>query len=316
MASERTRLGSNYPPAPPPVRAGRPRRSALYVPGSHSRALEKAKTLAADVLLFDLEDAVSPDAKVKARETVAALLAEGGFGERELVVRINGLSTEWGSADLDMVARSRADALLLPKVERASDVVEVDRRLDRAGAHAELTLWCMMETPRGILRAHEIASASPRLEAFVLGTSDLTKDLHAVHTRLRLPLLTSLGLCMLAARAEGLAILDGVHLELDADDAFAEVCRQGAELGFDGKTLIHPKQIGQANAAFAPSPTDLAWARRVIDAHAQAEAEGQGVVLVDGRLVESLHVLEARRCLELAEAIARRELEESGQGTA
>jgi len=283
----------------------RPRRSILYMPGSNARALEKAKSLPADGLILDLEDAVAPDAKAAARERVCAALAAGGYAPRETVIRVNGLATPWGHADLCAAARAGADAVLLPKVESASTVHQALRVLDDAGAPPELALWCMIETPRGALHAEDIASASPRLGALVMGTSDLAAELHAAHTPMRLPVLTALGLCLLAARAFGLAILDGVHLDLDDAEGFAAACRQGVELGFDGKTLIHPRQIDPANAAFAPSPDEVARARRIIAAHEAATREGQGVTVLDGRLIEHLHVVEAKRTVLLAELIER-----------
>jgi citrate lyase subunit beta/citryl-CoA lyase len=282
----------------------RPRRSVLYMPGSNSRALDKARTLPADGLILDLEDAVAPDAKEAARAQVGAALRAGGYGARETIIRVNGLATPWGHADLTAAATAGADAVLLPKVESADAVRQAQAVLDAAGAPAALALWCMMETPRAMLHAAEIAGASPRVACVVMGTSDLAKELHAAHTALRLPLLTALSWCLLAARAHGLAILDGVHLDLQDEDGFAAACRQGAELGFDGKTLIHPKQIESANRAFAPTAEELAQARRIIEAHEQAAREGKGVVVVDGRLIESLHVAEARRQVQLAELIA------------
>jgi citrate lyase subunit beta / citryl-CoA lyase len=281
----------------------RPRRSLLFMPGSNPRALEKARSLPADGLIIDLEDAVAAEAKEEAWAIVAAALAAGGYGGRELVLRVNPLDTPWGHADLAAAATLPIDAVLLPKVENAERVRLSASLLDALGAPERLDMWCMIETPLGILEAREIAAASPRLAVLVLGTSDLTKDLHAVATRDRLPLITALGLAMLAARAHGLAILDGVHLDLSDEEGFALVCRQGRELGFDGKTLIHPNQIGPANAAFAPSAAEIEWSRRIIAAHAAAAAAGKGVVLVDGKLIESLHVENARRLLELAEGI-------------
>jgi citrate lyase subunit beta/citryl-CoA lyase len=274
------------------------------MPGSNPRALEKARSLPADGLIFDLEDAVAPDAKSAARDGVARALAAGGYGGREVFLRVNALTTEWGRADLVAAARMPIDAVLLPKVETAESVLQAEAWLAGAGAPEPVMIWCMMETPRGVLQAAEIAAASPRVGGLVMGTSDLAKDLQARHTRERLPLLTSLGLCLLAARAHGLAILDGVHLDLDDDDGFVEACRQGRELGFDGKTLIHPKTIAAANAAFSPSREDVAWSRRVIAAHGDAAAAGKGVVLVDGKLIENLHVESAHRLVALADAIA------------
>jgi citrate lyase subunit beta / citryl-CoA lyase len=283
----------------------RPRRSLLYMPGSNPRALEKARGLPADGLIIDLEDAVAADAKEAARAIVAAALAAGGYGSRELVLRVNPLDTPWGHADLAVAATMPIDAVLLPKVESADRVKLTVSLLDALGASERLAVWCMIETPLGVLAAREIAAASPRLAALVLGTSDLTKELHAVATRDRLPLITSLGLAMLAARAYRLAILDGVHLDLSDEEGFALLCRQGRELGFDGKTLIHPKQIAPANAAYAPSPEEIEWSRRVIAAHAEAAAAGKGVVLVDGKLIEGLHVENARRLLAIAGEIDR-----------
>ena len=278
----------------------RPRRSALYMPGSNPRALEKARDLPCDVIVMDLEDAVAPDAKAAARETVAAALLTGGYGGRELVLRVNGLDTAWGHDDLAFAAGQPVHAVLLPKVESADAVRRAEAVLAVHGAPDGLALWCMMETPRGVLEAAGIAGATPRLAGLVMGTSDLAKDLHCLHTPDRLPFVTALGLCLLAARAHGLAILDGVYLDLADDDGFAASCRQGVQFGFDGKTLIHPKTIAAANAAFAPSEEALAWARRITAAHAAAEAEGKGVLLVDGKLVEALHVAEAERLVALA----------------
>jgi citrate lyase subunit beta/citryl-CoA lyase len=281
----------------------RPRRSLLFIPGSNPRALEKARSLPADGLIIDLEDAVAAAAKEEARAIVAAALAAGGYGGRELVLRVNPLDTPWGHADLAAAATLPIDAVLLPKVESADRVRLTVSLLEALGAPEKLAAWCMIETPLGILEAPQIAGASPRLAVLVLGTSDLTKELHAIATRDRLPLITALGLAMLAARAHGLAILDGVHLDLSDEEGFALACRQGRELGFDGKALIHPTQIGPANAAFAPSAAEIEWSRRIIAAHAAAATAGKGVVLVDGKLIESLHVGNARRLLGLAEGI-------------
>ncbi|MBW7850123.1 MAG: CoA ester lyase [Rhodospirillales bacterium] len=282
----------------------RPRRSVLYMPGSNPRALDKARTLPADGLIFDLEDAVAPDAKEQARTQACEALRAGGYGLREILLRVNGLATPWGFADLVAAATSGAHAVLLPKVESADMVRQAEQVLQANGAPDDLGIWCMMETPRGILEAKEIAQASPRLGGFVMGTSDLAKDLHCAHTRDRLPMITSLGLCMLAARASGLAIVDGVYLDLNDDEGFENSCRQGAELGFDGKTLIHPRTIDAANRAFAPSEAEVEWSRRIIAAHAEAAAAGKGVVVVDGKLIENLHVANAKRLVALAEQIA------------
>jgi citrate lyase subunit beta/citryl-CoA lyase len=247
---------------------------------------------------------VAPDAKETAREQVRAALRTRGYGPRETVVRVNGLATPWGHADLVAAATAGADAVLVPKVESADMVRQALTVLDQAGAPPDLPLWCMMETPRAMLHAAEIAAASPRVAALVMGTSDLANELHAAHTPLRLPLLTALGLCLLAARACDLAILDGVFLDLQDEAGFEAACRQGRELGFDGKTLIHPRQIELANRVFAPSAEEIERARRIIAAHDEALRQGKGVVVVDGRLVENLHVAEARRQVERAAAIA------------
>jgi citrate lyase subunit beta / citryl-CoA lyase len=273
----------------------------LFMPGSNARALEKARTLPADVLVLDLEDAVAPEMKLQARAQVAAAVRAGGYGHREIVVRVNALGTSWGHDDMAAAAASGADAVLLPKVESADAVGAAVAALGSTPA-----VWCMLETPRGILNAPGIAAASPRVTALVMGTSDLTKDLHARVTRDRLPLLTSLQVCVLAARSTGITALDGVHLDLDDDVGFAAACRQAADFGFDGKTLIHPKQIVTANEVFAPAAGEVDWARRVIAAHAEAIARGHGVVVLDGRLIENLHVDDARRVLALADAIAER----------
>ena len=285
----------------------RPRRSALYMPGSNARALEKGRSLPADALILDLEDAVAPDAKETARRQVLDALARGGYGDREILVRVNGLATQWGRDDIAAMARSGADAILLPKVESAAMVHEAEEIMAGGGAPGGMAIWCMIETPFGVLHAEEIAGASERLDGFVMGTSDLAKDLHGLHTPARLAFLTSLSLCVLAARAFGLAILDGVHLDLADDEGFAASCRQGLELGFDGKTLIHPKTIEAANAVFAPGEDELAWSARIIAAHGEAEAAGKGVIVVDGRLVEGLHVENARRLVELARMIGKME---------
>jgi citrate lyase subunit beta / citryl-CoA lyase len=282
----------------------RPRRSVLYMPGSNPRALEKARSLAADGFIFDLEDAVAPDAKAAARDAVARALAAGGYGRREVMLRVNAPTTVWGAADLVAAAAMPIDAVLLPKVEDASTVHRAEAALAQAGASGQLAIWCMVETPLGVLHAEQIASASRRVAGLVMGTSDLAKDLRVLPTRDRSPLLTALGLCVLAARAYGLAILDGVHLDLADDAGFLAACRQGRELGFDGKTLIHPKTIAAANATFAPSPEEVAWSRRIIVAHAEAVDAGKGVVLVDGKLIENLHVESARQIVALADAIA------------
>ncbi|MEK7245255.1 MAG: CoA ester lyase [Pseudomonadota bacterium] len=286
---------------PHPVR---PRRSVLYMPGSNARALDKGRGIPADGLILDLEDAVAPEAKETARGQIRGALKAGGYGRREIVVRVNGLATPWGRDDLAQAATFGAGAILLAKVEHADAVRQALSILSAHDAPADLPIWCMIETPLGVLNAKEIACASPRVGCLVMGTSDLAKDLNAAHTRERLPILTSLGLCVLAARAAGVAILDGVHLDLDDDEGFKFSCRQGRELGFDGKTLIHPKTVDAANEIFAPSEAEIAWAKKIIAAHAEAEQAGKGVVVVDGRLIENLHVEAARGQVALADAIA------------
>ncbi|MCC7271935.1 MAG: CoA ester lyase, partial [Alphaproteobacteria bacterium] len=270
----------------------------------NGRALEKAQGLDADGFVFDLEDAVAPDAKEAARGQLVAALARFDYRGRERVIRVNGLATPWGHADLRAAATAGADAVLLPKVESADALRQAEHILAEADAPPGLALWAMLETPRAFLDADAIAGATPRLACLVMGTSDLTQELRAAHTPDRLPLLPALGLGLLAGRAHGRAVLDGVHLDLADDAGFAAACRQGADLGFDGKTLIHPRTIAAANAAFAPSAGRVRWAERVVAAHAEAVRQGSGLVVLDGRLVENLHVVEARRILALADAIA------------
>ncbi len=281
----------------------RPRRSMLYMPGSNARALEKGRSLAADALILDLEDAVAPDAKETARRQIVEALAAGGYGQREILVRTNGLDSEWGRDDIAAMAKSGADAILLPKVESAEMIRAAEEIMADHGAPAGLAIWCMIETPLGVLHAEEIAWGSRRMGGFVMGTSDLAKDLHCLHTPGRLPFVTSLSLCILAARAHGLAILDGVHLDLADDAGFAESCRQGLEFGFDGKTLIHPRTIEVANEVFAPSADEVAWSEKIIAAHEEATKARQGVVVVDGKLIENLHVENAKRVVGLAAMI-------------
>src|SRR5215467_12195308 len=281
----------------------RPRRSVLYMPGANTRALEKARSLPADALIFDLEDAVAPDSKETARTNVVAAAWSKAYGKREIVIRCNGIATPWGEADIAAIATSGADAILVPKVESAATVTHVVSLLDTAGAPDSMTVWAMMETPKGILRAEEIAGSHPRLAVFVMGTNDLVKDMRAHHTPMRLPMVTALGLGMLAARAHGLAILDGVYNDIQDAEGFKAMCRQGLEMGFDGKTLIHPSQVEPCNAIFAPSAAELETADKIVAAFRAAQAAGKGVVTVDGRMIENLHVEQAERALALAAAI-------------
>jgi (3S)-malyl-CoA thioesterase len=275
----------------------RPYRSVLYIPASNARAMEKARTLPADAIIFDLEDAVAPAEKLAARDLLArALLSD--YGDRARIVRINGLDTEWGEGDARIFARS-GDAVLIPKVSRGAD-------LDRAASLIPTSpIWAMLETPEGMLNAHQIA-AHPRLAGMVMGTNDLAKDLHARFRADRLPMMAGLGLCLLAARAHGQPILDGVYNAYEDEAGLRAECLQGRDMGFDGKTLIHPAQLAIANEVFAPSAAEIALAHQQIAAFDQARAQGQGIAVLDGRIVENLHVEAARATLAMAEAIASR----------
>lgn len=286
--------------------ADRPRRSVLYMPASNPRVLEKAKGLAADVLIFDLEDAVAPDAKAAARDAAVAAVNSGAYGDREVLIRANALDTPWGADDLKAIAGSKADGVVIPKVSTVEDVKQIDSVLDAANG-ADFPVWAMVETPRGVLNADAIAQASTRLVAFCVGTADLSTDLHCAHPADRAPMLVSLQLIILAARANGLLVFDGVHVDLKDDAGFEAACRQGLDLGFDGKTLIHPKQIEGANRVFAPSEDDVDYARRLIATHEEAQAKGAGVTTLDGRLIEVLHVAAAKRLLAKADMIAVRD---------
>jgi (3S)-malyl-CoA thioesterase len=274
----------------------RPFRSVLYIPGSKERALDKARTLPVDAIIFDLEDAVTGEEKENARALLGEVLAGGGFGNRFRIVRINGLDTQWGRDDAEAVQAMGADAVLLPKVNGPEDVDAL------AAITGGMDIWAMMETPRGVLNAPAIA-AHPRVRGMVMGTNDLAKELQTRFRADRQPLLTSLGLCLLAARAEGLVIVDGVYNAFRDDEGLAMECAQGREMGFDGKTLIHPAQVGVANAAFAPSEAEIDLARRQIAAFEEVMRAGQGVAVVDGRIVENLHVASARELLAMSEAI-------------
>lgn len=282
----------------------RPRRSALYMPGANARALEKGREVPADVLIMDVEDGVAPEAKEEARARIVAMLAGGGYGRREIGVRINGVGTPWHEEDVMAFARSGADAIVVPKVDSPATVRAVAALMERAGAPASMRIWCMIESARGVLSADAIAGAHPRLGALLIGSADLTKDLRARHAPDRLPILTSMQLVVLAARANGISVLDSPFFDLSDDEGFLASCRQGRDLGFDGKTLLHPRTIAGANAAFGPSAEEIAWAHRITAAHEAALAEGKGVTLVDGQLVEGLHVVEAQRLVALAETIA------------
>lgn len=273
----------------------RPYRSVLYIPGSKERALEKARAMPIDAIIFDLEDAVAPSEKPAARATLAEALTRP-YGNRTRIVRINGFDTEWGKADAKAVAAMDCDAILLPKVDSSA-------QLDALAELTDKPLWAMMETPAGMLAANEIA-AHPRLQGMVMGTNDLAKELNSRFRADRLPMLSGLGLCVLAAKAHGKVIVDGVYNAFKDDAGLQAECAQGRDMGMDGKTLIHPAQVDIANAAFAPGTEEIDLARRQIDAYEEAEKAGQGVAVVDGKIVENLHVETARKTLAKAEAIA------------
>ncbi len=275
----------------------RPFRSVLYIPASNSRALEKAKTLPVDAIIFDLEDAVAPAEKINARATLAEALNTGDYGARMRIVRINDLSTEWGADDAKAIKDMQADAVLLPKVESAAQVQAL------ADITGDLPIWAMMETPRGMLKALEIAE-HPLMQGFVMGTNDLAKELQSRFRPDRLPMQAGLGLCLLAAKAEGITIVDGVYNAFKDTEGLKTECDQGRDMGFDGKTLIHPAQVETANAAFAPSDAEIDLASRQIEAFEQAEKDGSGVAVVDGKIVENLHVVTAREILAKADAIS------------
>jgi citrate lyase subunit beta / citryl-CoA lyase len=286
----------------------RPRRSALYMPGSNARAMEKARELPADAVIFDLEDAVAPDAKATARALIIEALKKGGFGRRDVLVRINGLDTVWWRDDL-AVAAAGPDAMLVPKVSTPEQLREVSKRLTGVRADASVRLWAMMETPLAMLNAREIAAAAldkdTRLAGFVMGTNDLAKDTRACILPGRAPMLPWLMTCVAAARAYGLDILDGVYNELGNAEGFAAECAQARDLGFDGKTLIHPQQIAPCNAAFSPGEEEVAWSRKIIAAFDHPENASKGVLQIDGRMVERLHADMARRTVAIADAIGR-----------
>jgi len=286
----------------------RPRRSVLYMPGSNTRAIEKARTLAVDAIILDLEDSIAPEGKAAARKQVSDAVTAGGFGPRELIVRINGLDTTWWLEDLDAAAKAKPDAVLIPKVSSPSQLEDVAERLVDISADHRIRIWAMMETPLAMLNAREIAAAADdvetRLAAFVMGTNDLAKETRAKITSGRAAMLPWLMSCVAAARAYGLDILDGVFNDLADAEGFARECAQGRDMGFDGKTLIHPNQIAACNAAFSPSEEEVAQARKIIAAFELPENRNKGVVQLDGRMVERLHVDMARRTVAIAQAIA------------
>ena len=281
----------------------RPRRSVLYMPAANERALDKARDLPADALIFDLEDAVAPDAKDVARVNAVAAAGSGAYGQREVTIRCNGLDTPWGAADLVAAATSGAAAVVIPKVADMAQVAEVAARLDAAGAPASMAIWPMIETPAALFNVRSIA-AHPRVVVLVMGTNDLAKELRARQVPGRHALVPHLATALLAAREAGKVIVDGVYNDVKNLEGFRAECLQGAEMGFDGKTLIHPGQVDIANDVWAPSDAEIDYARRVIAAFDEATAEGRGVITVDGRMIENLHVDTARRTLAVADAIA------------
>jgi citrate lyase subunit beta / citryl-CoA lyase len=287
----------------------RPRRSVLYMPGSNARALEKARELPADGLILDLEDAVAPDVKAQAREGIVNALKNGGFGSREVMVRINGLDTDWWVEDLNAIIAAKPNAVLLPKVSDPGQLEDVAQRLVDLGAEHHIRIWAMMETPLAMLNVGAIAAAAldteTRLAGFVMGTNDLAKETRARLVPGRAPMLPWLMTCVAAARAYGLSILDGVYNDLGNAEGFVAECKQAAELGFDGKTLIHPRQIEPCNEAFSPSPEEVAMARKMIAAFELPENADKGVVQIDGRMVERLHAEMAKQTVAIADAIAK-----------
>lgn len=282
----------------------RPRRSALYMPAANERALEKAKSIATDAIIFDLEDAVSPDAKDVARAQAVAAVNSGEYGKRELTIRCNALATPWGHADVAAAATACVSAVVIPKINSVAEVDEVSRALDAAGAPKEMMIWAMIETPTAIMDCRAIA-AHPRVAVLVMGTNDLAKELRAAQVPGRAPLVPSLHMALLAAREADKVILDGVYNDIKNADGFTAECVQGQNMGFDGKTLIHPDQVAIANDTWAPSAHDVEHARKVIDAFNEALAQGKGVVQLDGKMIENLHVANAERAIAIADAIAQ-----------
>jgi citrate lyase subunit beta / citryl-CoA lyase len=285
----------------------RPRRSVLYLPGSNDRAMNRATVLPADVVIFDLEDAVAPDAKIESRARVCSAISSGGYAPRETVVRVNGMETPWHADDMAAAVQSGADAVLVPKVETGAQVCALVRTMHEHDAPDGIDLWAMIETPTAFLAVHEIAGADARLTSLVVGTNDLVNDMHATHVAGRHPIAPVLTLAVVAARAAGKSIFDGVYNAIGDSSGFAAEARQGREMGFDGKTVIHPSQIEPANAAFSPSPDEVAHAHKVVSTYEQACAAGDGVIVVDGRMIESLHVRDAQRLLALDALIAARD---------
>lgn len=277
-----------------------PRRSILFMPGTNQRAMVKARGLDADGIILDMEDSVAPGRKSEARELVAAALAEGGFGEREVVVRVNGLDSAWIQDDLQAICASPPDAVLIPKIYGPEELIRLEKVMDDLGFAKEVSVWAMMETPASILGAREIAATGGRLACLVMGTNDLARDLKARLLPGRASMFTSLSICLLAARAAEISVLDGVYGDLADAAGFVSECRQGRELGFDGKTLIHPDQIAVANEIYGPSVEEVSEAREIIAAFEAAEAEGKAVTTLRGKMIEELHAASARRTLDMA----------------
>jgi citrate lyase subunit beta/citryl-CoA lyase len=285
----------------------RPRRSVLYMPGANDRALEKAKSLPADAVILDLEDSVVPEAKVLARERVCAAVKEGGYGRRELVIRTNALETIWGTADLLAAAEAAPDAILIPKVAHPGDIISSAKILKSVNAAEKTRLWAMMETPQAILNAREIAAVAMdpenRLECLVLGTNDLLKESRARALHDRFAIVPWLALTVVAARAYGLDIIDGVYNDYRDEAGFRAECEHGRTLGMDGKTLIHPSQVGPCNEVFSPTDEEVAWSRKIIEAFSQPVNAQKGVITVEGKMVERLHLVMARRTAAIAHAV-------------
>jgi citrate lyase subunit beta / citryl-CoA lyase len=294
--------------------AVRPRRSVLYMPGSNARALEKARELPADGLILDLEDAVAPEAKGQARQAIVKAMQNGGFGEREVMVRINGLDTRWWVEDIEAAVAAKPDAVLVPKISNPGQLQDLAARIVDMGTDPHVRVWAMMETPLAMLNVGEIAASAldseTRLAGFVMGTNDLAKDTRARLVPGRAPMLPWLMTCIAAARAYGLDILDGVYNDLGNAEGFVEECRQSRELGFDGKTLIHPRQIEPCNEAFSPTPEEVAVARKMIAAFELPENRDKGVIQIDGRMVERLHAEMARQTVAIADAIEKRKTDQ------
>lgn len=280
----------------------RPRRSVLYMPGSNARALEKAASLPADALILDLEDAVAPDAKALARDQVCAAARERRFGKREVIIRVNGLDTPWGHDDIEAACKASPDAILVPKVDSPKDVAHAVQHME--GAPGSCALWLMIETPRSIFNASQIAESKDRLACLVMGTNDLVKEMRARHTPGREALIASLNIAVMAARANGLAVIDGVYNDIANTEGFLTMCQQGRAMGFDGKTLIHPTQVEPCNRVFTPDQDEIAQARAILEAFALPENQGKGTIALNGRMVELLHAEIARQTVALADAIS------------